>query len=79
MWMAASHQRPELGTDFTEVLTMNRFSMKHSQRLQTVWPIVLLLFITPANAQSIDYEFKDSHFHPTNTVQEDRAFKSFSK
>jgi hypothetical protein len=37
--MTASHQRPELGTDFTEVLTMNSFSMKHSQRLQTVWPI----------------------------------------
>jgi hypothetical protein len=47
---------------------MRRFALQCARRLLFVGPIaVLLLFsITPARAQTDNYEFNDSHFNLTN-------------
>ena len=49
------------------------------QRLLLVGPIAVLLLIgvTPAHAQTNDYEFNDSHFHLTNNVQEGPNIRDF--
>jgi hypothetical protein len=50
---------------------MRRFFLQCAQRLLFARPIAMLLLIsvTPARAQTNNYEFNDSHFHLTNKVQ----------
>jgi predicted TIM-barrel fold metal-dependent hydrolase len=58
---------------------MGRFSTKRAQRLLFVGPIaaLLLICVTPARAQTSNYEFNDSHFHLTNNVQEGPSIRDF--
>jgi hypothetical protein len=60
---------------------MRRLSKKFAHWLLIVEPIAVLwlLCVTPARAQSIDYEFNDSHFHLTNNVQEGPNVQDFFK
>jgi hypothetical protein len=39
--------------------------------------VLLLVGTAPAQAQSIDFQFNDSHFHLTNNVQEGPAIRDF--
>jgi hypothetical protein len=39
--------------------------------------MLLLMSVTPARAQTINFEFNDSHFHLTNNVQEGPNIRDF--
>ncbi len=58
---------------------MRGFSTACTQRLVLVGLIVVLLLIgvTPARAQTNNYEFNDSHFHLTNNIQEGPSIRDF--
>jgi hypothetical protein len=58
---------------------MRKFFMRCARRLLFFGPIAVLLLIgvTPAHAQTNDFEFNDSHFHLTNNVQEGPSIRDF--
>jgi Amidohydrolase len=60
-------------------VNMKWFSTHCTQWLLFFGPIAVLLHIsvTPAHAQSNNYEFNDSHFHLTNNVQEGPSIRDF--
>jgi Amidohydrolase len=58
---------------------MRGFSTECGQRFVLVGLIAVLLLIgvTPARAQTNNYEFNDSHFHLTNNIQEGPNIRDF--
>jgi hypothetical protein len=58
---------------------MKRFSTQYMQWLLFFGPIAVLLAmsVSPAHAQTNNYEFNDSHFHLTNNVQEGPSIRDF--
>src|SRR5216683_7273166 len=59
--------------------THGRFASWRAQWLIFAAPFVLVLLIgvTPARAQTNNYEFNDSHFHLTNNIQEGPTIHDF--
>src|SRR6476661_7088787 len=58
---------------------MKWFSTQRTQLLLLFGPIAVLLpmSVSPAHAQTNNYEFNDSHFHLTNNVQEGPSIHDF--
>jgi hypothetical protein len=69
----------ETQTKCTEGIKMRRSFLQFAQRLLFVWSfaVLLLITVTPARAQTKNYEFNDSHFHLTNNIQEGPNIRDF--